>query len=913
MTGPLIRTKLRLPFTRSELVHRSRLLQKMEQGLRGQLTLIVAPAGFGKTTLAASSVVKSGYRAAWISLNKDDNRERLFLNYLIAALQEVDEAIGNEAAQLIMASALPEVILTSLINDLDTISTDIVLVLDDFHLISSKDVHKAVTFLLDYGPETFHLLITSRSNPPLSLTRLRAREQILELYTADLSFTETEADQFLNGVMGLHLDAGAISVLEERTEGWIAGLQLAALTIRDRDDVPGFIRRFSGTNRYILDYLMEEVLIQQPPEIQHFLLHTSILERLSAPLCDALLERDDSDTADDLPPSIAVVLTSQAASILEDLERQNLFLIPLDDDRVWFRYHHLFADLLRARMQQTLSDSDVITLHRRAAHWYEKNGLAYEAIYHASLTSDNEWIERLIEQNYMEMMQRGESLSIRVWTGQLSKELIYQRPLLCAHEAMSRAWFGQLDEADDFLMRAEEHLKVEEHPSTTRFMKGYIAYGKSRVAAMRGKIQQAISLGFAAQEYISPSNEALWGGIGVMLGYAYFLDGDFTNASQTLINTIQAGIAAEAVNTTTGAYCVLARLFAIQGLLHKSYETYQEARDFIENIEGQHQGAMSIVDAGLAEVQYEWNDLEAAHVSIQKGLASINLWGKPDDIAMANATLACIQLSRGEINDATKTIGEASRLITSSGVFFESRDIVTTTEIRIQHAKRDTLALNRWSDSLEEGANLENLFSFNTELKNLTLARVYIAQDRLNDAMDLLSQLEINAQSGGRTGRLIKIIILKAMALQKTGNSPEALLALEDSLKLAMSRGYIRTFLDESAPMQMLLAQWLAHGSTSSLRDYVVHLLSQFDVETETISATQKETTPNDILIEPLTERELEVLHIMALGKTNHEIAQQLVVARGTVKAHTASIYRKLDVSNRTEAVTRARQLGILP
>jgi len=901
-TDALIHTKLRLPFTRKELVSRPRLQERIAQGLRGPLTLITAPAGFGKTTLVASCIAGFGTPVAWLSLDKDDSQVERFLKYLVAALQEADPTLGSEAAQLLAAiqQVMPETILTSLINDLDRAAREMVLVLDDYQLISSQAVHEAVTFLLEHCPKTFHLVIATRSDPLLPFVRLRARGQTVELRTADLRFSEPEAAQFLNEVMGLHLDAGSVAVLAERTEGWVAGLQMAALSMRDRADVRGFIEGFSGTNRFILDYLLEEVLASQPPEIQHFLLHTSILERLTAPLCDAVLANEEG-------------FTSQSTSILEYLERVNLFLVPLDDERIWYRYHHLFADLLRARLQQTLISQDIAALHTGAAQWYEQNGLTYEAIHHASLTSNSEWVERLIEQNYIEVFRRREVAYIRFLTGELSKELVYRRPWLCIYEAESHAWFGELDEADGLLAVAERHIRSGAPSSDTQAMLGHLAYIKSRVTAMRGDIQRAIEYCLTARENTPVSNQALLGGIGVMLGYGYFLDGDFTNAIQALHETIQSGTAGGVITITVAAYCVLARLYAIQGQLHRSFEVYKEAGNFIHEVGGQNLGVRGIVDVGMADLFYEWNDLEAALTHIKQGLEFIPYWGKADDTALASVTFARIQQALGNTAAALETIEKGSQVIQASGVFSEAREAVTTTEIRLRLAQGNSLEDAGWSSSLEKGLSSEDSFRFGNELAHSTLARGYIAQKRLDEAIGLLSRLEAKAQSGGRTGRLIEILILKALALQRLGEPAQALDILAKSLALAEPEGYVRIFLGEGQPMQMLLAQWLTHTGVDSLRDYAIHLLSQFDAEPQVVMATHGKASPAGDLVEPLSQRELEVLHLIALGRTNQEIAQQLIVSPGTVKAHTANIYRKLDVANRTEAVARARQLGILP
>ena len=386
-SNSLLRTKLRPPFTRTELVARPRLQEQLARGLHSPLTLITAPAGFGKTTLVASTIGASGMPVAWLSLDKNDNDVGRFLSYLIAALQEAEPTIGLQVADLVgEAQQVPtEGILTRLVNDLDTIGRELALVLDDYQFLNNQAVHQALTFLLEHCPQTLHLVIATRSDPPLPLARLRARGQTVELRADDLSFNQTEAGQFLNDVMGLDLDAGAVAALAERTEGWAAGLQMAALSMRHHEDMPGFIEGFSGTNRYIMDYLLEEILAVQSPELKRFLLVTSILERLTAPLCDAILSGDGAPGEKDgnQGNSGASPRIHSSASTLAHLERANLFLVPLDDKRVWYRYHHLVADWLQAQLRKTLGAQEVARLHVRAAEWHEKHGSLLEAIHHA--------------------------------------------------------------------------------------------------------------------------------------------------------------------------------------------------------------------------------------------------------------------------------------------------------------------------------------------------------------------------------------------------------------------------------------------------------------------------------------------------------------------------------------------------
>lgn len=906
-TNTLIRTKLNIPYIRPELVHRPRLQEKVLRSLDGPLTLVTAPAGFGKTTLIASSIKSSGMKVAWLSLDKNDNQTESFLQYLIEALQTTDDAIGREPAQMISSTQQfsPKEILTRLINDLISSNDSIILVLDDYQFIHNSAIHESVLFLLDHCPKTFHLVIISRSDPPLPLSRLRVRAQMVELRASDLSFTQTEAAEFLNDIMGLRLDTQSVAFLEKRTEGWIAGLQMAALSVRDRKDVNTAIVAFSGSNRYILDYLLEEVLANQPPEIQRFLLITSILNHISSPLCDAVMGQSEEENS--------------SIRILAYLEKANIFLIPLDGDRQWYRYHHLFADLLQARLHQTYTDAEIHLLHRRAAEWYAQNEYAYEAIHHASLISDDEWVENLIEQNYMEMFQRKDSASIRAWTGSLSREVILKSPKLSIHESMSLSWIGHLDKADYFLKNAEQSLQSKEATPEVQALKGHLAYVKSRVIAMQGDFQQAIQLCREALENTPDSNQALLGGIGVMLGYGYFLAGDFENATKVLTETIHSGLVSGAVNTTIGAYCVLGRLYALQGKLHKAYQAYQEAEKFVQVMGGRHLGALSIIYVGFAEVLYEWNQLETAMAYARKGLESIQFWGKADDIALAHIIDSRIQLALGNPPAALGAIEKASQVIHSHGVFSEARHAVETARVRLQLKQGDQLDANFWIGKIENQINA-NESRFENELLLTTLARGYLAQKKWDKAQKTLSFLNQSTQSTGRMGRLIEILILEALTQHQMGDNEKAITTLAECLGVAKSDGYLRIFLDEGYPIQFLLTQWLQGAKPGSLQDYGRYLLVQFEHELQgsdnlhqIVSQSNKlQSGAGESLVEPLSSRELEVLKLIASGKTNQEIAKELVVARGTIKAHAANIYRKLDVTNRTEAVARARQLGIL-
>ena len=912
-SDPLIRTKLRLPFIRPGLISRPRLQAQIWRGLLGPLTLITAPAGFGKTTLVAACLPDCGLPVAWLSLDKDDNQPGRFLSYMIAALHDADPTIGAEPAQRLAASqqAPSKAAITSLINDLDTTGRDIALVLDDYQFISSQAVHEEVGFLLEHCPSKFHLAIVTRSDPPLPLARLRARGQMVELRADELRFTEPEAAQFLNDLMGLHLDAGSVALLEERTEGWIAGLQMAALSMRDREDVRGFIEGFSGTNRYILDYLLEEVLASQPPEIQRFLLYTSILERLIAPLCDEILNNKGGRLEAEVSKEGLAILPP-SSSILEYLERANLFLVPLDDERQWFRYHHLFADLLRTQLQKSIGDQAVARLHRRASEWYEQNGTTLDAIHHASLANDFERIEHLIEQNYIEMMNRGEMSGIRFWMGKLNKDLVKRRPWLCLYEAFSRSWFGQLEEANLMLNAAEKRILAEGLSPGAQAMRGYHDYVKSRVTAMQGDTRRAIELCLSARENTPADNLGMQIEMGITLGYEYFLFGDFFNANQTLYETIQLCNTVGAVNNPIASYALLVRLHVYQGMLHEAYDLIQMAARLIREASGQYLGVTGLVEVETAALLYEWGDIDAALAHLHKGLDLLPLWGKADDLCLAYTTLTRIQLARGDRTGGAGALEKAVQLTQTCAIFSEARSAVEAAQVKLWLLEGDMQAVDCWAEGLEKRFGSHDPFRFEEERIHITQVRVLIAQEKQEQAIRLLSCLEESARLGGRQGRLIEIILLKALSLQGLGSTAQADVALTESLALAEPGGYMRVFLDEGRPVQMLFARWLAQASAGRLRDYAIRLLSHFEVDPQGITAEQEKAPPAGSLVEPLTPREFEVLNLLAEGLSNRQIAARLVLSEGTVKFYVHVVMEKFGVHSRTQAIRAAKERNLL-
>jgi len=881
MPTPILATKLYIPRLRPNVVSRPRLLERLNEGLHRKLTLIAAPAGFGKTTLISAWMAGCDRQVAWLSLDKGESDPTLFLTYLVAALQTIAPDIGVGVLGALQSPQPPptETILAALLNEITAFPDNFVLVLDDYHVIDAKAIDQALTFLLEHQPPQMHLVIATREDPQLPLARLRARDQLTELRATDLRFTSSEAAEFLNQGMGLNLSAEDVTALEARTEGWIVGLQLAAISLQGHQDATGFITSFTGSHHFVLDYLVEEVLQQQPESIQTFLLRTSILDRLCGSLCDVVL----------LTPSG----TGQAT--LEYLEHANLFLVPLDNERRWYRYHHLFADLLRQRLQQRSISStedevvDVNALHIRASVWYEDNGLEIEAFHHAAAANDVERAERLIEGEGMPLQFRGAGAPVLNWLESLPKTALDARPSLWVTYASALMMTGQHTAVEEKLQAAEAALQGTEPDDRPQDLVGRIASMRATVAVIQHDVETIIAQSRRALEYLHPDNLPLRTATTWTLGYAYQLQGDRAAASQAYTEVISTGKSFGDSIYTIAATINLGQLQEADNQLSLATRTY---RHVLQLAGDPPQPIACEAYLGLARITYQWNDLDTAQQHGQQCLQLTRQMEGVDTFASCEVLLARLKLAQGDVSGAAAVLDEAEAFVRRHSFVFRMPEV----------AAAQVLTLLR-QGHLAAAARLAQ-----THDLPLSQARVHLAQRDPSTALAVLAQLRQQAEAKGWEDERLKVMVLQAAALHMNGDKDKAVHLLCDALTLAEPGGFIRLFVDEGLPMADLLSAAAAQGM---MPDYIGKLLAACEAEGHKSEDTSYRP-PAQPLIEPLSPRELEVLHLMAQGLSNQEICERLFLALSTVKGHNRKIFGKLQVQRRTEAVARARELGLL-
>ena len=946
MSTPILATKLYIPPPRPSLVLRPRLLDHMNEALQRKLTLISAPAGFGKTTLVSAWIAACGQPVAWLSLDEGDSDPTRFLTYFVAALQTIGSKLGEgllgalHSPQSLQEPAGREALLTALLNEIATMPGNFVLVLDDYHMLDAAPnggcllgaplgaVDQILTFLLEHLPPQMHLVITTREDPQLPLARLRARGQMAELRAADLRFTPAEAAGFLNQVMNLDLSAEEVSILETRTEGWIAGLQLAALSMRGRVQgaagVGRFVKAFAGDNRYIVDYLVEEVLQRQPERVRNFLRQTAILDRLSGELCDAVTNQNDG------------------MAMLDFLERGNLFVVPLDDNRHWFRYHHLFADVLAAHALQE-QPAQVPILHQRASAWYADNGLPADAIRHALAAKDFACAASLIERAWPAMDGSFQTATWLGWARAIPDELVRTRPVLRVTYAWAMLNAGELEAAEARLIEVEQWLDAELDPGAARdarrqtpsnemivadevqfqTLPASIATARAYLAQSRGHLPDAVKYGQRALDFLPETDHLRRGPAAALLGLAQWASGDLEAAHRTLADAMagfqKVGNWHFATSVTSG----LADIRTVQGRLRDAIRSYTQALQLAlaQHPEGARPPIRGTANLylGLSELYHEQGELEVATQHLLRTEELGDAAGLPDwryRLCRAQARFKEIQ---GDLAGALDMLDAAERNVRRTPVP-DTRPLAAL-KTRVWVAQGRLSEALRWVQ--EQHLTIDDELSFLREFDHVTLARVLIAQHKhgqvsgsIDEAKRLLERLLNAADLAGRTGSVIEILVLLALTHEAQGDMPSARVALERALRLAEPEGYVYIFVDAGLPMAQLLQQVAVRGA---MPGYVDKLLAALGTEKQRVDKpthAQISSHPSSpvvsTLIEPLSQRELEVLHLIAQGFSNNEISEKLFLALSTVKGHNRVIFDKLQVQRRTEAVARGRELGLV-
>jgi LuxR family maltose regulon positive regulatory protein len=904
MSTPLLATKLYVPPPRPNLVPRPRLVERLNDGLRRghRLTLVSAPAGFGKTTLLSEWVADLDRPVAWLSLDQDDNGPLRFATYTVAALQTLPSSkdiaidLGRDFLTSLQSQSLPVGERVSLlINEMIHMPRDFILILDDYQHIKDRDIHDGLAFLLAHQPPRMHLVIASRAEPPLPVARLRARGQVTELGADDLRFTPDEAAAFLERVMGLNLPPEDIKRLEARTEGWIAGLQMAALSAQKRNDVSAFIAAFAGDDRYITDYLIEEILSQQSQAAQGFLIHTSILNRLNGSLCNTITGETNGQ------------------EMLETSERNNLFIVPLDNRREWYRYHHLFAQLLRHHLRRQVSQKELAALHLRAADWHADNGLPAEAIEHTLQAQDFDRAARLIEEQSEPLLLRGEAETLMSWLTALPADLVWSRPFLNVAKAWALLIKAQFDRVEACIQAAETALATyaEAEASTGRSaqeIRGHITAIQAIVASNWGDDAQAIELSLQALDLVEKDG-LLYSTLLMNLGEAYARSDNVDATRRVFSEAIAAGKEIENVVPTLVAMSGLGWLHMHMGDLHRAAEIGKQAVQFgIEK--GERKRPVPATGTSytlLSQCLYQWNDLDAALSYANEAIECCKRWGHFRNLVDSYLLLAITQNARGDAAGVDRTMATLRQLIESAqgraeGVLslaVEEKTLpLEALQASVWLSRGETDAATQWLTRQVEQGRLRD----DDPLPYLIRPRLLLVQGEHDEAKRVMESAVAWAEAHSRIDMVIHRLAMLACMQHDAGDTGQALSTLERALHLAEPGGYVRVFVDQGGSMVALLRRAAAQGLAP---DYVSKLLDAF-------RASDLPSTRAPALVQPPSDRELEVLRLIAAGLSNREIADTLVVSINTVKTHVRRLYGKLSVNSRLQAVERARELGML-
>ncbi len=899
MTDALFATKFYIPPPITYLVDRDRLLIRLNEGIRQgkQLTLLSAPAGYGKTTLLAEWIRKSEFSAVWLSLDEGDNDPVRFLVYVISALQKIRPDIGETTLDNLQSSQtqIYSSALAPVVNELAKISEDILIVFDDYHTIHNQAVHDALILFMEHAPPNVYFVIASRADPLLPVARLRGRGQVNELRQDDLRFTQEEAAQFLRMNPAIELSKKDILALTNRTEGWAAGLQMAAASLEDQDDVSTFIQDFTGSNRYILDYLIEEVLESQTRTIQEFLLYTSILEQLGGSLCDAVVDQ-------------IIELPASSQMILEELEHKNLFIIPLDNRREWYRYHRLFSDLLRQRLSLLQPDLEP-ELHQRASNWYEEEGIIEEAIEHALRAGDPDRAANLIEAAAEATLMQSQVMTYLNWLQRLPSEEIHNRPALSIYYSWALLWTGAPLEAIEALISQTAQL----HGQSVKALPL-----EAFLEIFSGDVSRAASLAQQAIEELPKEDRLLRSLANFILASTYLAQGESEQGIHILENTARESQKAGNVMTAVLVLCELGDESQKHGRLHQAKRLYQQALDLATGKQGELLPVAGKALIGLGDLAREWNDFETAERYLTDGIELAEQWSVLGTFE-GYLNLVVLRDSQGNKQEADQLLSHLRDLAYQFDASEIDDYIVDMYAARRNISYGDFEAVEEWaktrtdpkkpiaSDTVGVG---ELLRSRMRKYENAILARLFIAQGRYKDAISVLDQSLTEAQKLDRVFLTIDAEILRAIALKKNQNDKESLAAISTALTLAEPEGFMRVFLDHGDTIIELLEYARGEIEDPQILSYIARLLEadkpKFEPQKPVIKPPIRE------LIEPLSDRELEVLQLLPSMLSSTEMAGELSISVNTLRSHLKSIYAKLEAHSRYEAIARAKDLGLL-
>ncbi len=920
MSMPLLHTKLYAPLPHPNLVCRPRLIEKLNASSTNLLTLVSAPAGFGKTTLVSEWMAQANQEVAWLALEEDDNDVVRFLTYVLAALRNVEAGLGENVLVMLQSPqpAPLRSILGTLAQELSSPPRQRVLVLDDYHVIDTEAIYEAVAFLLEHVPGLRWIIIT-RADPPLPLARLRARRQLLEIRVADLRFALEETTLLLNDVMQLELGVDSVQELDKRTEGWVTGLHLAGLALQSSADHTAFVHEFSGSHRYVVDYLVDEVLNRLPPPTHDFLLQTSILDRFCAKLCDAVVGGGIAE-ADGGAQGEVLAAHVGAQELLEAIENANLFLIALDGERCWYRYHHLFGHMLRQRLRRQRG-WDEADLHRRAAAWFAQEGLVEEAVRHAVAGKDFAQAADLLEQRNEALWTQGGFALLQHWLSILPDNVKRQRPrLLLAH-----AWADFL--TDSALAQVEARLREAElaigHAAAVTGeppgeLQGILATIRAAQQSKEEAIADTIAYSQQALAYLPPHSER-WRSVALLcLGFAYEMDGAVHAAIQTLEDAIQlCRVIGNDYSAMVGSMA-LARTHLVRGQLRAAEAIYRQALDRAER---QGMGKLPMTaqaHVNLGRIYYEWNDCDRAAPRFWLGIERMQGQGGSWLQFEVFVLLARLEQARGRRGEAVALLQRAEE-VTQTIPFEWTRAATAAAMVRARLALGEMEGASAWLARVKPvvGDSLNRV----REAEHLIAVRVLLALGRADEALVLLAYVAETAATAERWKVVVETKVLAACALHCQGQQVEAHGLLQSALVLAEPEGYVRTFVDEGKAVQEMLVSLRTTGEDLRLQEYLGRLIAAFgSMEPPAVShaappapAVQvRRKARHNLFVEPLSARELELLRLVGAGYSNQEIADKLVITLGTVKSHLNHIFDKLGVQGRVRAINLARELALI-